>query len=624
VEPTACFVHASYQNAFFSELLDALAEALSEHGVGVERAIDRFPELREGLVYIFVPHELLPLLMPDGHPSEPQLQRSVTICTEQPGTSWFEEDARIAKRAARALDINRLGVSALEGMGVAARLLQLGYVGTWDRWHGEEGLDRDVDVTFLAGETPRRLQAIASCARQLAGRRTQLHLLESLVPHLGGSPHFLAGERKWQLLRKSKLLINVHRSELQYFEWQRAVEAITNGCVLLTEHSLGFEPLVPGEHFVSISAHSLDAALEALLADAEGVSRLRRDAYRFLREEHSLARSIAVLAETVGEVASQPLPGARARALRTVPRPKPPQPRPAEYQLVLGRRDDGDVLRMAVKHLFLEQRELRRQISELQAGPARAEDTITRFGPRGTTGPRVSVVLTVYNYESVVGTAIDSVAVSDFTDYELVIVDDGSTDNSAAAIQAALDGAPWVSGRLIERAQNGGLPQARNLGVRHAAGELIFILDADNALYPHGLGRLVRALDDEPGAVFAYGIIEKVGVDGPIGLMSYLGWDRQRLRHGNFIDAMAMIRRTPLLEAGGYVIDRRLYGWEDFALWCTFAERGWQGVRVPEIVARYRAAFHSMVSVTNIDTTDAWSVLLDRFPGVLAGASAYA
>src|SRR5436305_5916282 len=123
-----------------------------------------------------------------------------------------------------------------------------------------------------------------------------------------------------------------------------------------------------------------------------------------MAEWRALAHSIAVLAETLSEGENQPMPGERPRALRTVPRPKPPQPRPAEYQLVLARRDDGDVLRMAVKHLFLEQRELRRQISELQAGPARAEDTITRFGPRGTTGPRVSVVLTVYNYESVVGT----------------------------------------------------------------------------------------------------------------------------------------------------------------------------------------------------------------------------
>jgi hypothetical protein len=95
--------------------------------------------------------------------------------------------------------------------------------------------------------------------------------------------------------------------------------------------------------------------------------------------------------------------------------------------------------------------------------------------------------------------------------------------------------------------------------------------------------------------------------------MSYLGWDPDRLRYGNFVDAMAMMRRSALLEVGGYTTDPRLYGWEDFALWCTFADRGWSGVRVPEIVARYRLALHSMISVTNIDASAAWSLLLDRF-----------
>ena len=69
---------------------------------------------------------------------------------------------------------------------------------------------------------------------------------------------------------------------------------------------------------------------------------------------------------------------------------------------------------------------------------------------------------------------------------------------------------------------------------------------------------------------------------------------------------MAMMRRSALLEVGGYVTDPRLYGWEDFALWCAFADRGWGAVRVAEILARYRLALHSMISVTNIDTSVVW------------------
>ncbi len=214
MEPTVCFVSATYQNVFFTELLDALADALIGQGIAVERAVDCFPPLREGLVYVFVPHELLPFLMPDAHPSEPQLQRSVTICTEQPGTSWFDEDVRIARRAAAAIDINRLGVAAMKKLGVDAKLLQLGYVPAWDHWHGQQAAARPVDLTFQGGATSRRLTALARCARHLDGRRTELHLFESVLPHQADSEHFLSGSRKWRMLCDSKLLMNVHRSEL--------------------------------------------------------------------------------------------------------------------------------------------------------------------------------------------------------------------------------------------------------------------------------------------------------------------------------------------------------------------------------------------------------------------------
>jgi hypothetical protein len=424
------------------------------------------------------------------------------------------------------------------------------------------------------------------------------------------------------MLSHTKLMLNVHRSELGYFEWQRAIEAMVNGCVLLSEHSLGFEPLVPGEHFVSVSFDSLDVALEALLDDEDRLHTMRMAAYDFLRDEHPLSASIEVLAEAIGEVAARPgrVAGARSREVR--PRPKPPQVPPPEYERIVHARTDLDTLRMATKQLLLEQREMRAALRELQltlTAEKREEDVTEYLGLDRTDAPRVSVVLTVYNYGSVVGTAINSVAASEFTDFELVIVNDASSDGSDEAIRAALARAPWVRAKLITRARNGGLAQARNLGSDAAAGELLFILDADNAIYPHALGRLVQAMDDAPQAAFAYGIIEQFGLDGPIGLISYLGWDARRLRYGNFVDAMAMIRRSALREAGGYTGDPRLYGWEDFALWCAFADRGWEGVRVPEVVARYRVAMHSMISLTNIDASGAWSVLLDRFACLSSG-----
>ncbi len=328
--PTACFVSASRQNVFFAELLDALAEELARTGVAIERAVDHFPAARDGLVYVFVPHELLPLLMADAHPSDAQLRRSVTICTEQPGTHWFEETAEVCARAASTVDINRLGVSTLRKRGVDARFLQLGYTPRWDRWHGAPDAARPTDVVLLAGATPRRLDAVARCGRVLARKSCELHLPEALVPHRAGSASFIAGTRKWELLARSRVILNIHRGELGYFEWQRAVEAIANGCVLVSEHSLGFEPLIPGEHFISASFENLDVALEAALGDEQRLSRIRERAYSLMKEQHPLSAAIDVLGEAIHDAAATPLaaptPGKRerrrpARSRRALPPP---------------------------------------------------------------------------------------------------------------------------------------------------------------------------------------------------------------------------------------------------------------------------------------------------------------
>jgi hypothetical protein len=77
---------------------------------------------------------------------------------------------------------------------------------------------------------------------------------------------------------------------------------------------------------------------------------------------------------------------------------------------------------------------------------------------------------------------------------------------------------------------------------------------------------------------------------------------------------MALVRRSAFVAAGGYTTDPRLVGWEDFAFWCALAEAGMRGAFLPEIVARYRAGRHSMISLTSIDASEAWSVLLERFP----------
>lgn len=614
-----CIVSASGQNVFFGELLDALAVVLRQAGIEVERSVDRFPAWRQDTVYLFVPHEYVPFVESEAHPGPVHLARTIALCTEQPGTHWFEETAAIAARAAGAVDINRLGVQELRRRGIEADLMQLGYFGGWDTWGGEDREERLVDVAFMGGHTPRRARALAQCARFMVGCRTEITLTESLRPHLEDSPVFLSGERRWAALRRSKLLLNVHRSEVGYLEWLRVVGAMLNGCVVVTEHSIGFEPLIPNEHFVSVGYDRLPFAVTALLADPGRIASIRDAAYRYLRDELPLASTIKSLIDAIERVAAEPLePGF------VIPPPVPSLPRepnlPAtEAARVLAPPGDLDRIKAAIKDLVLGQFELRRELRAIQAGPDADSlaDTVEHGGPRATR-PRVSVLLSVYNYADVVAAAIASVARSDFDDYELIVVDDKSTDGSLAAIRGELQRHSWVSWTLLARGQNQGLAAARNSAVELARGESVFILDADNEIYPHALARLAAALDDDGSASFAYGIIEQFGPDGPRDLISWHAWDPERLSYGNYIDAMSLIRREAILDVGGYTRDPRLYGWEDFALWCTFAGQGHRGLLVPEILTRYRTGVYSMISTTNIDTTAAWSALVEQNPFLAA------
>ena len=605
-----CIVSASGQNVFFDEMLDALEGALRAHGVATERAVDHFPPPRDGLAYLFVPHEYVPLVMPSGEPSSAHLRRSVALCTEQPGTHWFDETAGIAARCARAVDVNREGVRELGRRGVKAEFLQLGYVPEWDRWGGDATTERPTAVTFMGGYTQRRAETLAASAPTLAGERASLHLFESVIPHSAASKSFLSGDRKWQHLASSRTIVNIHRSDLGYCEWQRFVGAMSNGCVVLSEHSLGAAPFVAGEHFLSFYRESLPHVLRAALDDEDRLASMRLAAYRLLKDELPMAKTVQVLLDALEAAAANPIDRSQLRHSRPAPRPAPAPP--LEYVRIAQHRGELDRALMALKQLFLGQRDLQRRVAEIQGGGS--DDHIETFGPYAAAEPEVSVLLTSHNYRTVVGRAIRSVALSDYRDHELVIVDDASTDGSEEVIRAELAHYPWLPVRLITRGRNGGLAAARNLAAEQARGEYVFVLDADNHIYPHALGRLVEALDADPEAAFAYGILEVFTSAGPTDLKSWLDWDPERLRWGNFVDAMALIRREALLDAGGYSEDSRLYGWEDFALWCALADLGKRGVRVPEILAAYRSSIGSMIALTDIDASAAWSALLERYP----------
>jgi glycosyltransferase involved in cell wall biosynthesis len=223
------------------------------------------------------------------------------------------------------------------------------------------------------------------------------------------------------------------------------------------------------------------------------------------------------------------------------------------------------------------------------------EEHTIEFEQGRPTDEGATVVVSLYNYQAYISGALDSVAAQTMRPLSLVVVDDQSKDKSADVCRAWMASNytrfAWIA--LAQQITNKGLARTRNLGFSLCATEYVFVLDADNEIYPRCIERCMEVLQSS-NAAFTYPILEVFG--SRKGLQGKEPWSRDKLALGNYIDAMALVRKSLWQDAGGY--GTGLYGWEDYDLWCTFAERQWCGVRVPEILARYRVHDDSMLRTT--------------------------
>ena len=166
--------------------------------------------------------------------------------------------------------------------------------------------------------------------------------------------------------------------------------------------------------------------------------------------------------------------------------------------------------------------------------------------------PAVSVLLTAYNREDFVGPAIESVLAQTFTDFELLVVDDGSTDRTAEMVRPYLSD-PRV--RLVTNQRNLGQFPNRNHAAQLARGQFLKYHDSDDLMYPHCLAVMVSALIGEPTAGFALSAHTAwPGGPAPMLLTPELAYRREFLGAGmfNLGPAAALFRREPFLDLGGF------------------------------------------------------------------------
>jgi len=192
--------------------------------------------------------------------------------------------------------------------------------------------------------------------------------------------------------------------------------------------------------------------------------------------------------------------------------------------------------------------------------------------------PLVSVIVPCFNYGRFLGEALDSALGQTHKNVEVVVVDDGSTDDSVQ-----------VAGRYpvkVVTQQNAGVAVARNHGAAQSRGELFVFLDADDVLEPEYVERCLAAMRAAaPGTAYAYTQMRYFGDRN--GVHESGSFTRRRILRGNLVNASALVKRVAFEHAGGFSHAWRL-GWEDCEFWVRLYTLGYEGVFVPEPLIRYR------------------------------------
>ena len=220
--------------------------------------------------------------------------------------------------------------------------------------------------------------------------------------------------------------------------------------------------------------------------------------------------------------------------------------------------------------------------------------------------PLVSIITPVYNAGLWVNETLESVAAQTFENWEHILVDDGSTDDSYRLLEAAAARDPRI--RVLRSRGNIGSPQARNSALAAARGRYIAFLDADDLWHPEKLSRSLSWMQ-EHGYEFIYHDYRHISHDGKqVGALvkgpEDLNMRSLHTRRGTGCLTVVLDRQKI---ADFHFPDlKRPYRAEDFCLWLSLIQRGFVGHRLPLDLARYRLSKNSRSANKLKGAVNAW------------------
>lgn len=289
---------SSVGNYFITEIADFIADALAAAGHAAIRLSDQDtpPDNLDGH-WVVAPHEFF-YLGDGGRWAQQQqwLENAVMVNVEQPQTTWFSKAFHFLRHTKIIFDINVKSAAIMQSLGLPAYWLPLGNIANYPPMSATKQLpdllsmrslsrserttllpidaplsERPLDIHFIGTLNLRREAFFAKSARWLSDYRCFLHMPPMGMPLQKGQDQALDTEAVVGISRRSKILLNVHRDPLPYFEWHRIVfHGLWQSTLVVTESCHDIPGLVAGEHFVACELEEMEEKIRWLLRSPDG------------------------------------------------------------------------------------------------------------------------------------------------------------------------------------------------------------------------------------------------------------------------------------------------------------------------------------------------------------------
>jgi hypothetical protein len=536
-----------------SELLDVVGDAVGLTGFPWLTYRGRVTDIDDGsTAFVIIPHEYFALT---GDIPPESRRRTIGFCVEHPGSETYEASFAAAMQLGARFDISEESRGEMRRRGVACERFELGYCARWDR-RAAAG-SRDIDVLYMGTADPRRTSMLAKIGPQIVDLHTDL-LVPPHEPMTRPRPDFQLAGQKWLTMARSKVLLNLHRDSTRAFEWVRALEAICNGAVIVTEPSVDMSPLVPGVDLVVAEPARIASTVRAAVIDSDLRDRLSASALHKSQTAIRMSQSAERLVNAALALPSECEGHVTTHVRATTP------PGEIEAAPVEKREPPLAVWVPSVRTLP--------SISLATSSESRLIcmllDRIDALAPAGELTIRAQVQAPPL---------LDVLCVSSPGDGPLGLTLDGLAESPGMSVHVALDGtqAPGVWRRrsvrsVLRYAFPVGRGRCRNRLLLATTAPLVLVLDSGDQLLPDALTRLLAQLEADADLDVAYCMASL----GSGMLANSMVPEVRRLMQCSYLTRGYIARRTWLRRIDGFATSRALQDLADHDFWVRSAAAG--------------------------------------------------